>query len=513
MKALKRAPERFVEVELGRRERGLLPGRAADRRLRPHPPARGPLAHLLGGRDQHHRRQLHDQPPDGQEHVRGRGRRHRAAQAVHLPPAQRRVGLRRLPDNPGRLIDGTADGETMCPDRRSHRPHRGDRAAAVSELERGPRWGRCGGWRGGRSIPSAEGWEKVAYRRGDILDRGSLAALFDGADVAVHLAFAIFGGREETRADQPRGEPQRLRSGVAAGVERLVYASSVAAYGFHRDNPQPLTEEVPARGSESFYYSAQKAELEAALDELARRERRRRLRLPALHRRRAAGDDADRAVVGGVRLGDPLPALRRGLAGCRCAPGAARRRRPDPARPPRRRRPGAGGGDRGRRPARRLQPRRRGRGRVGDVAARARLALGPGPGPAVGLGAGVARRLTFVSPELEWATALRTPVLTGHRQGAARARVGQPRTTPGRPSARRSQAPAKRACSISWGGRGCRYPSPELTSPPLRSVENLLRASRAKDRLHIAHCHSSARGRRRRPARAGWFSGRRRADS
>ena len=55
VKALKKAPERFVEVELGRRERVLLPGRAPDRRLRPHPPARGPLAHLLGGRDQHPR--------------------------------------------------------------------------------------------------------------------------------------------------------------------------------------------------------------------------------------------------------------------------------------------------------------------------------------------------------------------------------------------------------------------------------------------------------------------------
>jgi nucleoside-diphosphate-sugar epimerase len=75
--------------------------------------------------------------------------------------------------------------------------------------------------------PAAEGWEKVSYRRGDILDRGSLAALFDGADVAVHLAFAIFGRREETR---------------------LVYTSSVVAYGFHADNPQPITEAVPARG-------------------------------------------------------------------------------------------------------------------------------------------------------------------------------------------------------------------------------------------------------------------------
>ena len=65
-------------------------------------------------------------------------------------------------------------------------------------------------------------------------------------------------------ADQPGGDAATSsKSAIEAGVKRLVYASSVAAYGFHPENPQPLTEDVPARGSESFYYSAQKAELEA----------------------------------------------------------------------------------------------------------------------------------------------------------------------------------------------------------------------------------------------------------
>ena len=75
----------------------------------------------------------------------------------------------------------------------------------MAELEREPAVEAVRGMARRPFDPAAEGWEKVAYRRGDILDRGSLAALFDGADVAVHLAFAIFGGREETRADQPRG--------------------------------------------------------------------------------------------------------------------------------------------------------------------------------------------------------------------------------------------------------------------------------------------------------------------
>ena len=161
--------------------------------------------------------------------------------------------------------------------------------------------------------PATEGWEKVAYRRGDILDRGSLAELFAGADVAVHLAFAIFGSREETRRVNLEGSRNVFEAAIAAGVKRLVYASSVAAYGFYADNPQPLTEEVPARGSESFYYSAQKAELEATLDGLlAGSGVDAYVFRPCI----VAGPQATmliEQVVGGVRLGDPLPALRRGL--------------------------------------------------------------------------------------------------------------------------------------------------------------------------------------------------------
>ena len=96
--------------------------------------------------------------------------------------------------------------------------------------------------------PRAAGWRKATYQRGDILDRGHLAELFEGADVAVHLAFAIFGDREETRRINLEGSRNVFEAAAEAGVARLVYASSVAAYGFHPDNPQPLTEETPAQG-------------------------------------------------------------------------------------------------------------------------------------------------------------------------------------------------------------------------------------------------------------------------
>jgi nucleoside-diphosphate-sugar epimerase len=115
--------------------------------------------------------------------------------------------------------------------------------------------------------PAAEGWSKVEYRQGDILDRETVDALVAEADVIVHLAFVIFGSHEETRRVNLEGSRNVFEATAESGAGRLVYTSSVAAYGFHADNPQPLTEEVAPRGTERFYYSAQKAELEALLAE------------------------------------------------------------------------------------------------------------------------------------------------------------------------------------------------------------------------------------------------------
>jgi UDP-glucose 4-epimerase len=113
--------------------------------------------------------------------------------------------------------------------------------------------------------PRARGWKKASYRRGDVLDSDAVAGLVRDADVVMHLAFMIMGGARESREVNLVGSRNVFEAAVAAGAQRLVYASSVAAYGFHRDNPQPLTEEVPARGSATHYYSAQKAEVEALL--------------------------------------------------------------------------------------------------------------------------------------------------------------------------------------------------------------------------------------------------------
>lgn len=280
------------------------------------------------------------------------------------------------------------------------------------ELERRPEVGSVLGMARRPFDPAEERWGKVAYRRGDILDRGALAALFDGADVAVHLAFAIFGSREETRQVNLQGTRNVFEAAIRAGVTRLVYASSVAAYGFHPENPQPLGEDVPARGSDDFYYSSQKAELEDLLEELLAG-----TRLDAYVFRPCivAGPRATmliEQVVDAARFGDPVPLVRRGIERL----PLARPVLPDPGIPIQlvhhddvARAMGAaicGDGPPG---AYNLA----GEGviGIGDIAHAIGWRSVSVPGPAVSVGTAAARRLTFASPKLEWATALDTPVL------------------------------------------------------------------------------------------------------
>src|SRR3954467_10406409 len=117
--------------------------------------------------------------------------------------------------------------------------------------------------------PGSMGLKKTEYVQGDVTKREDVDALVKGADVVVHLAFIILSaGAGESHGINLAGSRNVFEAAVAARAKRLVYASSVAAYGFHDDNPQPLTEDVPARGTEAHPYSAMKAEVEELLHEV-----------------------------------------------------------------------------------------------------------------------------------------------------------------------------------------------------------------------------------------------------
>jgi nucleoside-diphosphate-sugar epimerase len=108
----------------------------------------------------------------------------------------------------------------------------------------------------------------MEYRQGDVRDPGALAEAFRGADVVVHLAFLITGGasRDTIRAINVDGTLNVFRAAAAVGVRRFVYASSVAAYGFHADNPERISEDWPVRPAARLFYAQEKAELEQLLE-------------------------------------------------------------------------------------------------------------------------------------------------------------------------------------------------------------------------------------------------------
>jgi nucleoside-diphosphate-sugar epimerase len=137
----------------------------------------------------------------------------------------------------------------------------------ISALERIPEVERVIGMARRPFDLAGQGWEKTEYRRGDVLDREAVEDLVDGVDVVVHLAFAIIAGDSDSREVNLTGSRNVFEATAAAGAKRLVYTSSVAAYGFRRGMPDLLEEDEPVQGTSRHPYSAHKAKVEAELAE------------------------------------------------------------------------------------------------------------------------------------------------------------------------------------------------------------------------------------------------------
>jgi nucleoside-diphosphate-sugar epimerase len=146
--------------------------------------------------------------------------------------------------------------------------------AIVDALERSRRVKRIVGMARRPFDPSSRNWRKTEYRQGDVQDSATVKDAVKGADVVVHLAFAVLTAGDASRTVNVEGSRNVFEAAVAAGAERICYASSVAAYGFHDDNPKWLTEDVPPRGTPEHFYSAQKAEVEHVLNAVLARTQR-----------------------------------------------------------------------------------------------------------------------------------------------------------------------------------------------------------------------------------------------
>ena len=115
----------------------------------------------------------------------------------------------------------------------------------------------------------------IEYVVHDVREPGLAAQLGRHAiDTVVHLAAIVTPGPKSNReleyAVDVLGTRNVLEACVAAGVRRIVVTSSGAAYGYHADNPDWLTEDDPVRGNEEFAYSHHKRLVEEMLAEYRR---------------------------------------------------------------------------------------------------------------------------------------------------------------------------------------------------------------------------------------------------
>jgi UDP-glucose 4-epimerase len=114
--------------------------------------------------------------------------------------------------------------------------------------------------------PGGLGWRKTEYRQGDILDRAAVEQLVADVDVVAHLAFIVVKASSRSYEINIEGSRNVFEATAAAGIARLVYTSSLAAYGYYRHEGL-LTEDTPTRGTERHAYSRQKADVERVLRE------------------------------------------------------------------------------------------------------------------------------------------------------------------------------------------------------------------------------------------------------
>lgn len=115
----------------------------------------------------------------------------------------------------------------------------------------------------------------IKFRRMDVTGTDPDTVISEIApDVVVHLASIVTPPpgmtRVQAHAVDVIGTRNVLDACIRHGVKRLVVTSSGAAYGYHADNPVPLTEDAACRGNPEFAYSDHKRQVEEMLADARR---------------------------------------------------------------------------------------------------------------------------------------------------------------------------------------------------------------------------------------------------
>jgi ferritin-like metal-binding protein YciE/nucleoside-diphosphate-sugar epimerase len=107
---------------------------------------------------------------------------------------------------------------------------------------------------------------KTSWLEANILN-ADLEAIFKGADAVIHLAWAIQPSRDARTLERINVDGSRrvFEAVAAAGVPKLVHASSVGAYS-HGPKDREVDESWPTEGTPTSFYSRHKVAVERDLD-------------------------------------------------------------------------------------------------------------------------------------------------------------------------------------------------------------------------------------------------------
>jgi nucleoside-diphosphate-sugar epimerase len=119
-------------------------------------------------------------------------------------------------------------------------------------------------------VPGHDAYSKLEFHQIDVRD-AAIEDLLRRADVLLHMAFRLWRlpGRDDVDEINIHGSEHVLQTAVQLGVPKVIFTSSVVAYGLHPDNPIPLTEDSPLRPNPGLYYSRAKAAVERTIDSLS----------------------------------------------------------------------------------------------------------------------------------------------------------------------------------------------------------------------------------------------------
>lgn len=109
---------------------------------------------------------------------------------------------------------------------------------------------------------------KVRWECADVAG-DDLRPLMEGADAVIHLAWLIQPSRDRelTRRVNVEGSRRVFEAAAEAGVETLIYNSSVGAYSKGPEDDRLVDESWPTEGVPSSFYSRDKASVESILDD------------------------------------------------------------------------------------------------------------------------------------------------------------------------------------------------------------------------------------------------------